>query len=352
MKTTKRHVGLIIFLIVLILAAGGGTAYYFYQRQLPAKAVESFLTNMQQMNFENMASLLQSSDLSALDNADIRNDAYTGFFKKINKKMTYKVTKNHFDMQNGTAQVTAHIKYIDGTDIYKETISEFLRQIVSAALSGEDVTEAETLTQQKLASILSEKADIIEDKFTETDITYPVIKENNQWKIVALDDETVKIMSANFKNVEDEINQSLTSMEEGNENNTLQEAPAASENDTIDMTGEKFTIRYTHHRIAKDFGGQPCLLLYYDYTNNSSVPSSAMVDVSILAYQDGESCDAAIPENTDDAIDHFMTEIQPGETVNVCQAFSLNSENDVTLQASEAFNFGEGITTSQILKVQ
>lgn len=351
-KKKKGHAGLIIFLIILILAAGSGAGYYFYQRQLPAKAVEKFLTGMQKMDFESMAALLQSSDLSALDNADIRNEAYTEFFKNINQKMTYKIKKNNFDIQNGTAQVTAHIKYFDGSDIYKETISEFLRQIVSTALSGEDVTAAEAQAQQKLASILNEKAASAEDKFSETDITYPVIKENNQWKIVALDDETVKIMSANFKNVEDEINRSLTTMEDDGESETSAGVQAASADDTIDMAGEKFTIHYTQHRIARDFGGKPCILVYYDYTNNSSSPSSAMVDINLQAYQNGELCEAAIPEKNDDAIDHFMTEIQPGETVNVCQAFALNGESDVTLQASEAFNFGNGTTTSQILKVK
>ena len=36
-----------------------------------------------------------------------------------------------------------------------------------------------------------------------------MIKVNGQWKVTALDDETVKIMSANFKSVEDEISQTL-----------------------------------------------------------------------------------------------------------------------------------------------
>ena len=103
-----------------------------------------------------MESLIQSSDLTALDNADIRDAAYTDFFSEINKKMTYKITKNRFDIQNGTASVTAHITYIDGTNIYKATITEFLRQIVSNAYAGNQLTEEET--QAKLASILNEQA--------------------------------------------------------------------------------------------------------------------------------------------------------------------------------------------------
>ena len=348
-KKKKGRTGLIIFLIVLILAIAGGAAYYFIQRQKPQQALDKFLGAMQKMDLDTMESLLQSSDLSALDNADIRDDAYAEFFKSINEKMTYKVTKNSFDIQNGTAQVTAHIKYIDGSDIYKETISEFLRQIVSTAFSGEDLTEEQT--QQKLAAILSDKAGATKDKFNEADIIYPMIKIGDDWKIVSLDDETVKIMSANFKSVEDEINHSLDSLEAADSTQDG-ETPSAEAGDKIDLSTEKFSIRYVQHKMAKDFAGNPCLLLYYDYTNNGSTASSAMVDVNIQAYQNGKVCDAAIPETNEDAIDHFMSEIKPGETVNVCQAFSLSDKSNVTLQAGEAFSFGGGETTSQILKLQ
>lgn len=204
----KGHAGLIIFILILVLVIGGGTGFYFYQRQQPRKAVENFLDSMKKMDFNTMESMIQSSDLTALDNADIRDAAYTDFFSEINKKMTYKITRNRFDIQNGTASVTAHITYIDGTNIYKATITEFLRQIVSNAYAGNQLTEEET--QAKLASILNEQAKKVEkDVFSETDITYPVIKTDSGWKIVSLDDETVKIMSANFKSVEEEINNSI-----------------------------------------------------------------------------------------------------------------------------------------------
>lgn len=347
-KKKKHRAGLIIFILIIILALGGAGGYYFYERRQCEYAVKTFLTDMQNMDFDGMSTRLQSSDLSALDDADIRDDAYTEFFQSINQKMSFKITKNDFNLQNGTANVTIRIKYIDGSDIYKETISEFLRQIVATAFSGEELTEEET--QQKLAAILKEKSTTVEDKFTESDLTYPVIKTNNGWKIVSLDDETVKIMSANFKNVEDEINNELVAIESGAETSS-KESPAA-DNSTIDMSNDRFTIHYTRHTVVNDFAGHPCLLVYYDYTNNSSEASSAMVDVNLQAYQNGESLSAAIPEANEDAIDLYMAEIEPGKTVNVCQAFSLTDESDVTLQAGEAFSFGGGTTTSQILKVK
>lgn len=347
-KNKKSHAGLIVILVILILAVAGGTAFYLYQRQQPKKTAEQFLDSMQKMDFTTMESLLQSSDLSALDNADIRNAAYTDFFTAINQKMTYKITGNRFDIQNGTASVTAHITYVDGTNIYKETITEFLRQIVASVYSGAQLSEEET--QEKLASILNEKAKSSEkDEFSEADIIYPLIKTNEGWKIVSLDDATVKIMSANFKSVEDEINNSLNNMDNDSSSSS---SPEATESDTLNLTTDKFTIKYKKHTITKDFAGNPCIMIYYDYTNHSSSASSAMVDVNLKAYQHGEVCDAAIPENNDDAIDHYTAEIQPEQTVTVCQAFTLTDESDVTVQAQEAFSFDEDATASQILKVK
>lgn len=345
----KKHTGFIIILIIVIAVAACAAAYYFIQRQKPAKTVEQFLTNVQEMNFNGMESLLQNTDLGLLDEADIRDETYFAFFQEINKKMTFKITKNRFHIQNGTAQITAQISYIDGSDIYKETITEFLRQIVSSAFSGEDMSEQQV--RETLSSLLQEKVKTVEDKFSKTDIEYSLIKTNAGWKITALDEETVKIMSANFKSVEDEINSSLSNMDNESESSS-QNVPVPSAESRIDLDTEKFSIRYIKHTVGKDFGGEPCLFVYYDYTNNGDTASSAMVDVNLQAYQNGTVCDAAIPEESNEAIDNYMAEIQPGKTVNVCQAFSIKDKSDVTLQASEAFSFSENQSTSQLLKIQ
>ena len=322
-KKKRKKKGLIIFLVILVLAAAGAAGYYFWERQQPIETVKTFLTDVQKMNFDGMKAQLQSNDLSALDNADITNEAYKTFFQNVNQKMTFSIKKTEFNIINETASITTKIKYIDGSDIYKETITEFLKQIVATAFSGQQLTEEET--QQKLAALLEEKSAAISNTFAETEITYPLIKAGGKWKIVALDGETVKMMSANFTNVQDEINQSLEEMENADANETPA-APEASDDGTIDMSNEKFTIHYKQHRIAKDFSGAPCLLVYYDYSNNGTAASSAMVDVNLQAYQNGQVLTAAIPESNDAAIDQFMTEVQPGQAVSVCQAFSLIDE--------------------------
>ena len=348
----KGKAGFVIILILLILALAGAAGYYFYERSKPGKALDTYLSSIRDMDFTTMESMLQSNDLSALDSADIRTDAYTDFFHSINQKMTYKIVKTRFSFQDGTAEVTARIRYIDGSDIYRETVTEFLRQIVSSAFSGESLTEQET--QAKLASILTEKTASLEDKFTETDVVYPMIRVNNQWKVSALDDETVKIMSANFKSVEDEIRQTLDSYssEETQAEGESNAQPATGSDGTIALTNQRFSIHYTRNVLSTDFGGEPCLLVYYDYTNNGGSASSAMVDVNLTASQNGSSLEAAIPASSDDAIDAFMKEIQPGETVNVCQAFSLQDMSPVTLTATDAFGLDGGVTATQTLNLQ
>ena len=347
----KGKAGLLLILLAVICLIGGISAYYFIQRRQPENCVSQYLTNVQNMDFSAMEALLQSNDMSALDNADIRNESYADFFRGINSKMTYEIKSNKFDIANGTASVTAQIRYIDGSEIYKETTTEFLKQIVSSAFSGKEMSEQDT--QQLLASILNEKSQTTQDQFQETDIVYPVIKTASGWKIVSLDDETVKIMSANFKSVEDEIQSSLSTTADGSGENSSANAPTAGEGDIISLSNDKFTIQYTQFRVVNDISDSPCLMFYYDYTNNSSSPSSPMADVVLKAYQNGASLDPAIPQTDDAAVDRYLSDaIQPGETANVCQVFSLTDMSDVTIEAGEAFSFSDSQIATQNIKVQ
>ena len=203
LKKQRKKKGLLIFLLVVILAAAGCAGYYFYQRQQPVNTVKAFLDDVKAMDFEGMAELLQNGDITVLDEADITNAAYTAFFTSVNQKMDYDIAGTDFDILNGTANITAHIRYIDGSDIYRDTITEFLKQIVSTAFSGETLTEDQT--QQQLASLLEQTAGTVEEKYAEVDITYPLIKAGDEWKIISIDENTAKMMSANFTNVTDDF---------------------------------------------------------------------------------------------------------------------------------------------------
>ncbi len=359
-RKKKSKKPLIICLVILLIAAvAGGVAWYLNQRHKPVEATEKFLTGMQNMDFTTMENLLQSHDLSALDDADIRDSAYTDFFTTINKKMTYKITKNKFDIQNGTAKVTVHLKYIDGTNIYAATIQEYTRKVAVAAYAGKTMTQDDI--QEMLASLLAENASTADEKYSDIDITYPLIKIGDEWKIVSLDDTTVKVMCANFKNVKDEISSQLN--DESSDSSSDASADSTASSDTadsaqtagssIDITTDKFSVRFKQFAVSKDYGGNPCLMIYYDYTNSGESQSSAFVDFTLQASQNGESLEGTYPESNDTAVDNYMNTIDPGKTVTVCQVYLLkDTTSDVTLQGKETLNVSGGQTTSQVLKLQ
>lgn len=360
-RKKKSKKPLVICLVILLIAAvAGGIAWYMVQRHKPVETTEEFLTGMQNMDFTTMENLLQSHDLSALDDADIRNSAYTDFFTTVNKKMTYKITKNKFDIQNGTAKVTVHMKYIDGTNIYAATIQEYTRKVAVAAYAGQEMTQDDI--QEMLASLLAENASTADEKYSEIDITYPLIKIGDDWKIVSLDDTTVKVMCANFKNVKDEISSQLTDDSTDSNSDTASDASDTSDqsadssqgtSSSIDITTDKFSVRFKQFAVSNDYGGNPCLMIYYNYTNSGDSQSSAFVDFTLQASQNGESLEGTYPESNDDAVDNYMNTIDPGKTVTVCQVFLLkDTTSDVTLQGKETLNVSGGQTTSQVLKLQ
>ena len=359
-RKKKSKKPLIICLVILLIAAvAGGVAWYLNERHKPVEATEKFLTGMQNMDFTTMENLLQSHDLSALDDADIRDSAYTDFFTTVNKKMTYKITKNKFDIQNGTAKVTVHMKYIDGTNIYAATIQEYTRKVAVATYAGKTMSQDDI--QEMLASLLAENASTADEKYSDIDITYPLIKIGDEWKIVSLDDTTVKVMCANFKNVKDEISSQLNddSSDSSSDASTDSTEPsdtsdsAQTAGSSIDITTDKFSVRFKQFAVSKDYGGNPCLMIYYDYTNSGDSQSSSFVDFTLQASQNGESLEGTYPEANDTAVDNYMNTIDPGKTVTVCQVFLLkDTTSDVTLQGKETLNVRGGQTTSQVLKLQ
>lgn len=58
---------------------------------------------------------------------------------------------------------------------------------------------------------------------------------------------------------------------------------------------DKFSVRFKQFAISKDYGGNPCLMIYYDYTNSGDSQSSAFVDFTLQASQNGEVLEGTYP---------------------------------------------------------
>lgn len=113
-----------------------------------------------------------------------------------------------------------------------------------------------------------------------------------------------------------------------------------SDDNMIDFATERCYIKYTGHEVSTDYGGNPCLIFYYDFTNNSDVDTSADIATYIKAFQDGVQIESAFysPDEENISYSNSSKQIQPGVTINVAQVFGLTSDSDVDVKASESFS--------------
>lgn len=347
-KKKKKRTVLVVLLLLLIVIVTCGGIFLYTLIQKPKKAVEQFLTAAQTLDFDSMSQVIKNGDLSPLESADLTSEAYQDFFRKVNSKMTFEIT--NLDYQWDHATVTADIRYLDGTQLYKESISDFLKQVVSSSFAGKKLNTSDY--EAMLSGLLTEKADTITDEYTQMSVSYPLEKTGDTWVISEISEDTLQVISANFKSVTGDLNSSIEDIENGTDDTSQEGSQSAETSESaLSLKTDLMVVTYQTHKVTKDINGNPCLLVYYDYTNNSGESASPMVGVILRAYQKDTACEVAIPAEDDSALENYMKEVAPGATMRVCQAFALSDTSDVTLELSESYSFDNNIIR-QTIKLQ
>lgn len=341
-KRRKIIIPVILVLLVASLAVGG--YFLFNTREAPQETVLEFLAAAKLLDFDKMQTLVQSKDMSVLDETDVKSSVFRNFFLQNNKKFTFNIANSRLNIRKDTAQVTAHLKYLDNQEVYRQALSELLRQVVESTMDKNFSEDTEA--QETILTLLRAKQSELGDSFIETDVVYNLIKVDKDWKLVSLDRETVRAITANCVSVQQEINR----LQEGDvaaaDNRHLEE------DGSFDVSTDNYSIKYVSHEISTDFSGKPCLLLFYDYTNLSQYPSGALIDVSLQVLQHGRVRPAAIPNSFVSETDSYLKEVDPGKTARICQAFSLEDLSDVTVQVYEGSSLSGGNINSVVIRVE
>ena len=370
----KKQIGIgiaVVAVIILIIAAVRNGSRVLEEKKKPVEAVTAYLDCVQALNIEGMQSLLLDDDLSALDNTDVGNPTYRSFFRELGSRMSYELKESNIDLNQGTATIEADISYVDAAPIYQETVNDFVLNVIDSALTGTNLSQEET--QEKLAELLTQKsASMEEDTFAQASITYPLTCEEGEWKVDALDDMTVLVMSGNCSNIEEEIRNSLTTArtvpaeeEAPADTPSEAEAPPVPEEgtvvqedngiaslatpNTIYLENDRFRVVYDSTRLGQDYAGRDCLIFYYTYTNLREEVSSPMIDVKVEAFQNGEKLSEALPDEREAAIDNYFAQVKSDSSVTAAQAFILPDSTNVTVQVSPQGFSGE--TSTQILQL-
>lgn len=144
------------------------------------------------------------------------------------------------------------------------------------------------------------------------------------------------------------------SIEERKENkNVNNDVEEEKDDNIINFSNKNVSISYTGFELTTDYNEEDCIIIYYDYTNNSGDSGSAMLNSYIKVFQDGVSCDSTmLPFDVEiEAVNNHSKEIQSGHTISVADVFKISSDSDLTIEASEAFSFSDKKDT-MILKIK
>ena len=139
-----------------------------------------------------------------------------------------------------------------------------------------------------------------------------------------------------------------TSKTTQNKNTTVLEAPPKETEAPVeplaasgDLGDVSVAIGDLEH--IKDYDGNPAILIYFTFTNNSEENQSAMISLSCKAFQNGIGLEDAfiVDENVYDSSD-LMKEIQPGSTIELAKAYTLSSDTaPVEFVVSESITFND-----------
>ena len=157
---------------------------------------------------------------------------------------------------------------------------------------------------------------------------------DDEWKINATDD-VIDAMVGGMMSSFSSLGDSFGGSEESSEpTETVRMNPA--------NLGD-YTVEIKSATVTQDYDGNPAVIITYSWTNNSSETTSPMLSISTAVFQDGISMDTAFiyDDPTYDG-DMYTTDVRPGTTVDVQEAFELsNTTSPIEVEITEAFSWDE-----------
>ena len=130
---------------------------------------------------------------------------------------------------------------------------------------------------------------------------------------------------------------------------SLQSGPLSD--DTIDVTISDCEITYIGHEVIENLGGDLCLAVYYEFTNNSDEYKSFITTANDVAFQNGIELETSMFHLNQESKNREV-EIKPGVKITVCSGFVLRDDEDIELEIGEWINFDDEIIDKMVLSVK
>ena len=114
---------------------------------------------------------------------------------------------------------------------------------------------------------------------------------------------------------------------------------------------DDYTYKVKKYEIKK-IDGVSCILIYSEFTNNSSDSGSADDNMLMKAFQDGVELEKVYDSEYSEETKNYEKKIKTGKSIDVCEIFQLSHKKlDVELEISNAFLIG-GDTAKGTIKLK
>lgn len=332
MKNMKKSFSLILALTLCLSLTGCGN-----KRASAESVVESGIKAFQSADQEAIQQYWGDTDFTdvSTEEENLENEAYgQEMLEKLASNLTYQITGSSEDEKAGTATVTVEFTNLDMGVIVPEWIGDVFAQSLGYAFLPEDQQPSqEEINAMYMDSLSSAIDNHAEDLVTNTvDVTLSLV--DDEWKINTTD----TVMNAMVGGMIDSIsslNDSLGGTEENQESaETVRTNPA--------NLGD-YGVEIKSATVTQDYDGDPAVIITYSWTNNSSETTSPMLSVSTAVFQDGVGMDSAfLYDNSAYDGGMYTTDVRPGTTIEVQQAFELsNTTSPIEVEITEAFSWDD-----------
>ena len=124
------------------------------------------------------------------------------------------------------------------------------------------------------------------------------------------------------------------------EDNTVEPEPKVTQENS--GTIGEFAVSIDDAKVTTSRNGKKSILVTYSFKNGSSKNTNFADVLSAEAYQHDTACPQASMENQEHDIENMLTELKPGETRKIYEAYILQDDSDITVRVCKA-----GLTADQ-----
>ena len=118
------------------------------------------------------------------------------------------------------------------------------------------------------------------------------------------------------------------------QHNISEEPATESEQSEISYENGGLTLTYKRHEVAKDHDGHDCVIIYFDFINESDDNTSAIAQYVIKAFQHRKEIEHTSTGGNQAALD-WSTEIMPGaDPLEVATAYQISDTSEIVVEVS------------------